>query len=259
MDILIRSRITWAWLRLITTIHFNCKIHSLCFTSRWQQQVLASATILSCIGKNIECVNTTSETEGETSPTYVQLLHLQYFFTLLFKIHFSKGRTPSHVEDNLHVVLCCLRWWTANCYPSEIHLGGFGVSVSMLPTTVLLMYIYTACWLNNYVVQLCPFWCNSYGARLSRLLTVSNGRMLVFYWWFWICKACWKCRQIGNTFVLVFVSLGSVSSLSELTNVLKETHFSTTCANFRKTKNHSVRLLKGPWAKHAYLTSFAFQ
>jgi hypothetical protein len=41
----------------------------------------------------------------------------------------------------------------------------------MLLTTVLLMYIYTACWLNNYVVQLCPFWCNSYGARLSRLLT----------------------------------------------------------------------------------------
>jgi hypothetical protein len=46
--------------------------------------------------------------------------------------------------------------------------------------------------------------------------------------------------------LLVFVSLGSVSSLSELTNVLKETHFSTTCVNFRKTKNHSVRLLKGP-------------
>jgi len=45
----------------------------------------------------------------------------------------------------------------------------------MLLTTVLLMYIYTACWLNNYVVQLCPFWCNSYGdrARLSRLLTES--------------------------------------------------------------------------------------
>jgi len=43
--------------------------------------------------------------------------------------------------------------------------------VSMLLTTVLLMYIYTACWLNNYVVQLCPFWCNSYGAWLSRLLT----------------------------------------------------------------------------------------
>jgi len=34
------------------------------------------------------------------------------------------------------------------------------------------MYIYTACWLNNYVVQLCSFWCNSYGARLSRLLTL---------------------------------------------------------------------------------------
>ena len=44
--------------------------------------------------------------------------------------------------------------------------------VSMLLTTVLLKYIYTACWLNNYVVQLCLFWCNSYGARLSRLLTV---------------------------------------------------------------------------------------
>ena len=43
----------------------------------------------------------------------------------------------------------------------------------MLLTTVLLMYIYTACWLNNYVVQLCPFWCNSYGARLSRLLTTT--------------------------------------------------------------------------------------
>ena len=35
------------------------------------------------------------------------------------------------------------------------------------------MYIYTARWLNNYVVQLCPFWCNSYGARLSRLLTTG--------------------------------------------------------------------------------------
>jgi len=33
-----------------------------------------------------------------------------------------------------------------------------GEYVSMLLTTVLLMYIYTACWLNNYVVQLCPFW-----------------------------------------------------------------------------------------------------
>ena len=43
--------------------------------------------------------------------------------------------------------------------------------VGMLLTTVLLMYIYTACWLNNHVVQLCPFWCNSYGVRLSRLLT----------------------------------------------------------------------------------------
>jgi len=52
---------------------------------------------------------------------------------------------------------------------------GNNKSVSMLLTTVLLMYIYTACWLNNYVVQLCPFWCNSYGdrARLSRLLTES--------------------------------------------------------------------------------------
>jgi len=46
--------------------------------------------------------------------------------------------------------------------------------VSMLLTTALLMYIYTACWLNNYVAQLCPFWCNSYGARLSRLLTARN-------------------------------------------------------------------------------------
>jgi len=36
------------------------------------------------------------------------------------------------------------------------------------------MYIYTAGWLNNYVVQLCPFWCNSYDARLSRLLTVMS-------------------------------------------------------------------------------------
>jgi len=43
--------------------------------------------------------------------------------------------------------------------------------VSMLLIMVLLIYIYTACWQNNYVVQLCPFWCNSYGARLSRLLT----------------------------------------------------------------------------------------
>jgi len=52
-------------------------------------------------------------------------------------------------------------------------------AVSMLLTTVLLMYIYTACWLNNYVVQLCPFWCNSYGARLSRLLT--DALQIVFY------------------------------------------------------------------------------
>ena len=48
------------------------------------------------------------------------------------------------------------------------------LTVSMLLTTVLLMYIYTACWLNNYVVQLCPFWCNTYGARLSRLLTLTS-------------------------------------------------------------------------------------
>jgi hypothetical protein len=34
----------------------------------------------------------------------------------------------------------------------------------------------------------------------------------------------------------VFVSLGSVSSLSELTNILKETRFSTTRVNFRKKK-----------------------
>jgi len=67
------------------------------------------------------------------------------------------------------------------------------LSVSMLLTTVLLMYIYTACWLNNYVVQLCHFWCNSYGARLSRLLTLteqhqdtgsnpSGGRKLIVAW-----------------------------------------------------------------------------
>jgi len=36
------------------------------------------------------------------------------------------------------------------------------------------IYIHTACWLNNYVVQLCPFWYNSYGARLSRLLTLTE-------------------------------------------------------------------------------------
>jgi hypothetical protein len=29
--------------------------------------------------------------------------------------------------------------------------------VSILLITILLMYIYTACWLNNHVVQLCPF------------------------------------------------------------------------------------------------------
>jgi hypothetical protein len=67
------------------------------------------------------------------------------------------------------------------------------IGVSMLLTTVLLMYIYTACWLNNYVVQLCPFWCNRYGARLSRLLTLteqhqvtgsnpSGGRKLIVAW-----------------------------------------------------------------------------
>jgi hypothetical protein len=53
--------------------------------------------------------------------------------------------------------------------------------VSMLLTTVFLMYIYTACWQNNYVVQLYPFWCNSYGARLSRLLTLSSLRVLTIY------------------------------------------------------------------------------
>jgi len=55
----------------------------------------------------------------------------------------------------------------------------FCLTVSMLLTTVLLMYIYTACWLNNYVVQLCPFWCNSYGARLSRLLTLTTFSILL--------------------------------------------------------------------------------
>jgi len=52
----------------------------------------------------------------------------------------------------------------------------------MLLATVLLMYIYTACWLNNYVVH-----------RLSRLLTLteqhqvtgsnpSEGRKLIVAW-----------------------------------------------------------------------------
>ena len=45
--------------------------------------------------------------------------------------------------------------------------------------------------------------------------------------------------------LLVFVSLGSVSCLSELMNILKETCFSTTHVNLRK-KYHPVRLLKGP-------------
>jgi len=58
-------------------------------------------------------------------------------------------------------------------FPTQTYPG-----VSMLLTTVLLMYIYTACWLNNYVVQLCPFWCNSYGARLSRLLTLTEQHIL---------------------------------------------------------------------------------
>ena len=56
----------------------------------------------------------------------------------------------------------------------QFHGHYIWTGVSMLLTTVLLMYIYTACWLNNYVVQLCPFWCNSYGARLSRLLTIDH-------------------------------------------------------------------------------------
>ena len=38
------------------------------------------------------------------------------------------------------------------------------------------VHIYTACWPNNYVVQLCPFWCNNYSARLSRLLTLLQVR-----------------------------------------------------------------------------------
>ena len=58
----------------------------------------------------------------------------------------------------------------SNWLPTEACHNGNSQNVSMLLTTVLLMYIYTACWLNNYVVQLCPFWCNSYDARLSRLL-----------------------------------------------------------------------------------------
>ena len=48
--------------------------------------------------------------------------------------------------------------------------------VSILLTTILLMYIYTACWLNNHVVQLCPFWCNGYSVRLSRPLTPRSVR-----------------------------------------------------------------------------------
>ena len=76
-----------------------------------------------------------------------------------------------HTSLAVHFLLHHIYLLLGKCH--EQHLLPFYTlsHVSMLLTTVLLMYIYTACWLNNYVVQLCPFWCNSYGARLSRLLT----------------------------------------------------------------------------------------
>jgi len=74
-------------------------------------------------------------------------------------------------KENLDKIWSMFCWWGKNTN-NGIYVTR--VDVSMLLTTVLLMYIYTACWLNNYVVQLCPFWCNSYGARLSRLLTVEH-------------------------------------------------------------------------------------
>ena len=108
----------------------------------------------------------------------------------------KKVCTPKSVYVEPSWIICswCLHWLLYDgryaicyshrrCYMMGLMMGGmlctlaqedlmvsYG-TVSMLLTTVLLMYIYTACWLNNYVVQLCPFWCNSYGARLSRLLT----------------------------------------------------------------------------------------
>ena len=64
--------------------------------------------------------------------------------------------------------------WFLSSLPAHLHT--LPSLCKHVLTTVLLMYIYTACWLNNYVVQLCPFWCNNYGARLSRLLTECGRR-----------------------------------------------------------------------------------
>jgi hypothetical protein len=65
--------------------------------------MLTSAAIPSYIEKYIECVNATPETEGAISPTYRHLLHLEYFFTLLFKTLFE-GRARGRVAELLHIL-----------------------------------------------------------------------------------------------------------------------------------------------------------
>jgi hypothetical protein len=78
--------------------------------------------------------------------------------------------------------------------------------VSILLTTILLMYIYTACWLNNHVVQLCPFWCSGYSARLSRPFTCGRLRPLLGKMTeigdFELSRRCSLEPGVGDAFVL---------------------------------------------------------
>jgi len=109
---------------------------------------------------------------------WISVLHICWIFTWSWSLcicwRWQSAILSAGCGLTESIFMC---WWG---------VGALWLNVSMLFTIVLLMYIYTACWLNNYVVQLCPLWCNSYGARLSRLLTSAGLMQLcVLHMWSW--------------------------------------------------------------------------
>jgi len=133
MDILIRSRITWA--RLVTTIHFNCEIHSHCASLWGDDNRCSHQPQFLHVLKNILNVSMQHQRlKGRL------VLPTDTFCICNISSHCCSrhtfwgegGRTPSHLEYeyDLHTVLCCLRQWSTNWYPSEIHSGQWSMVLS---------------------------------------------------------------------------------------------------------------------------------
>ena len=124
MDILIRSRITWA--RLVTTIHFNCEIHSHCALLRDDDNRCSHQPQFLHILKNILNASTQHQRlKGRLvllTDTFC-ICNICSHCCLRHTFWGEGGRTPSHLEYDLHTVLCCLQQWTTNWYPSKIHSG----------------------------------------------------------------------------------------------------------------------------------------